>query len=511
MTAIDQIIANLRLEEQEKIAQASAKSYRLPYAKLSGYPITPEVLELIDPKTAAILQAVAFAKSANELKVAIAIPETDAHKKYFGELAQKLSQTIKVAYCSQMSLAYAMSLYTKFSQEKKEKAQVESTKRGDEFVAAIKSIKDVGDQIKKVTTTQLIDLLFAGAVLTEASDIHIEPNEASARVRYRIDGVLQDVGALSIEQFRSAAARIKNLCKLKLDVTGAPQDGRFEMRAANHLIDVRTSVLPATYGEDIVMRILLQEGQFLTLEELNISPIAMELIDQAIHQPHGMILNTGPTGSGKTTTLYAILSELNSSEKKIITIEDPVEYRLSGINQVQVNKEAKLTFASILRSVMRQDPDIIMVGEIRDGETAQIALQAALTGHLVLSTLHTNSAAAAIPRLLNMGIEPYLLAGSINLIIAQRLVRRICPTCKGKNKSCPDCGGTFYKGRLPIIEALKPSEKFNELIARKASIAEFEKRAVELGMQDMLEDGLSKVEAGLTTNEEVERVSRDID
>lgn len=507
---IDSSIASLQLEEEEEAARKGAESLGFAYVKLLGYPILPEVLRLIPQEDAVNYRMVAYVRAGTSLKVAISQPPTKELDDYLANLANQLNVTVKLAYCSTMSLVYSLTLYLKFKQQDETKAKEKQTKEGQDFTSTIKSIEDIAKQLQKVSTTQLMDLIFAGAVITNASDIHLEPAQEFTRLRFRIDGILQDVANITKGQYESMRSRIKNVASLKLDVMGAPQDGRFEIKVAGHTIDIRVSTLPASFGEDIVMRLLLEDAIFLKIDELGLNPIVLKLVKDAITSPHGMILNTGPTGSGKTTTLYAILSEVNHPETKVITIEDPVEYRLPGINQIQINPAANLTFASALRSAMRQDPDIIMVGEIRDGETAKIALQAALTGHLVLTTLHTNSAPAAIPRLLEMGIEPFLLAGSINLIIGQRLVRKICNVCAGQNKECTNCAGSGYKGRMPLVEALKPSEEFNELIARKASIAEFEKKARGLGMQSILDDGQAKVAAGLTTTAEIERVAKEL-
>jgi type II secretory ATPase GspE/PulE/Tfp pilus assembly ATPase PilB-like protein len=505
---LEQTIANLRLKEEEANAQNAADQLGLAYVSLTSYPIAQDVLYLISQEQAVEYHVVAYLRVENELKVATYLPPTAELNNFLTNLATQKNITIKLTYCSRMSYDYGITLYLFYKEVDEEKKRLAEEKEND-FSDVITSIKDIDKLLKEVSATKLIDLIFSGAVLTNASDIHIEPGDKSTRLRFRIDGILQDVSQLSKQQFEALRSRIKNLAQLKIDIVGAPQDGRFEMKAARHVIDVRVSTLPASYGEDIVMRILLQDVSFLKIDELGFNPTALALVKEAISQPHGMILNTGPTGSGKTTTLYAILSAINKPGAKVITIEDPVEYRLPGINQIQVNPETGLTFESALRGAMRQDPDIIMIGEIRDAQTAKIALQAALTGHLVLSTLHTNSAPAAIPRLLEIGIEPYLLAGSINLIIGQRLVRRVCPTCRGKDANCPTCLGVKYKGRIPIIEALKPSEEFNTLIGRKATIDEFERKAKALGMETMLEDGLSKIAAGLTTQEEVERVAQE--
>lgn len=506
---LDQTVADLKLKEGEEVAQSTAQHLGLKYVNLSSYPIAQEVLQVIPEDDAARYHLVAYLKAGQSLKVAVSIPPTAEINAYLTDLANKNNLTINLSYCSRASYDYVITLYVLYKTievERQRKVQDQENDYSDQ----IDNIEDIAQLLQKVSATKLVEVIFSGAVIIGASDVHLEPAETSTRVRYRIDGILQDVAQISKQQYESLRSRIKNMAKMKLDIAGAPQDGRFEMKAAGHTIDVRVSTLPASFGEDIVMRVLLRDINFLKLDELGFNPVVLSLVKEAISQPHGMILNTGPTGSGKTTTLYSILSSINRPGAKVITIEDPVEYRLPGINQIQVNPEKNLTFEAALRGAMRQDPDIMMIGEIRDSQTAEIALQAALTGHLMLSTLHTNSAPAAIPRLLEMGIEPYLLAGSINLIIGQRLVRRLCPTCQGKKKDCPTCLGVGYKGRIPIIEALKPTEEFNVLIGRKATIDEFERKARELGMETMLEDGLNKIAAGLTTKEEVERVASDI-
>jgi general secretion pathway protein E len=411
-------------------------------------------------------------------------------------------------------LKYAFSLYNKVVPKTSSAVQVKVTGAQKEtFATGIQGVADLQSKLAQVSTTELLDTLFAGALSLSASDIHLEPGEVKLKARYRIDGVLQDVVELPMSVHKSLASRIKFLAKLKLDVTTLPQDGRFEVTTTSNVagaeeapLDIRVATLPTPFGEAVEMRILAQRGEFLSLESLGFSEEILTKIKNAITKPHGLILNTGPTGSGKTTTLYAILQQLNQPGRKIISIEDPVEYRIPGIDQSQILPEKGYTYAAALKASLRHDPDIIMVGEIRDPETATTALQASLTGHLVLTTLHTNSAAGAIPRLINMGIEPFLLAGAINLIIAQRLVRRVNPTCgPGSVKE----GGTCYKGRLPIAEGLVPTAEFNDLIARKASVAEFEEMAKKTGMKTMLQDGQEKVAKGLTTIDEVLRVTKE--
>lgn len=496
MPDISKQLWNIKHQDEEQQTKALAQNLGLGYIDLVNYPLAQDVLLVPSQQQIEQWQFIPYLKVGEVVKVALTQAPSQPLKALLSQLFPGLK--IELAICSQTSFRAGLGLYQKYFQQQAAQRKVQQVKTGVEFTKIIKNLQDVAEQIKKVSTSQLVDLILSGAVITRSSDVHLEPTKQNCRLRFRIDGVLQDVADLSLEQYQGLNSRIKNLAGLKLDIKQRPQDGRFSQMAANQLLDIRVSSMPGSFGEVMVMRLLLPGSSLLSLDQLGFNAEVLGLIREAMTKPHGMILNTGPTGSGKTTTLYAILKELNQPTVKIITIEDPIEYQLPGINQTQVNKAANYTFANALASAVRQDPDIIMVGEIRDSDTAKIALQAALTGHLVLTTLHTNNSASAIPRLLDMGIEPYLLAGSINLIIAQRLVRRLAKS-----------GQDSYLGRIPIAEALKPSSELNELIGRKASIEEFEQKAKELGMQTMLEDGLEKVAQGLTARAEVERVTRE--
>ena len=387
---------------------------------------------------------------------------------------------------------------------------------------------------------RIVELLMNYAYQNNASDVHIEPHEKEIAIRYRIDGVLHDVVSMPREYFDPVVTRIKILSKMRTDEHFAAQDGKFQEIVNGERVDVRVSVLPIVDGEKVVMRLLTEKGRRFTLRDLGLSEADMKIVDRHAQKSFGMILATGPTGSGKTTTMYAVLKILNNREVNIATIEDPIEYAVDGINQIQVNPKTGLTFASGLRSIVRQDPDIIMVGEIRDEETAGIAVNAAMTGHLVLSTLHTNDAATTLPRFRDMKIEPFLIASSVNLIVAQRLVRKICQRCimsyevpieevearlpaaavkkfftkkKGKavslyrGKGCPGCGHTGYIGRIGIFECLEMEDNIRDLIMRGAPSNEVAAQAVKNGMQTMFEDGVSKAVAGLTTIDEVLRVA----
>lgn len=375
---------------------------------------------------------------------------------------------------------------------------------------------------------KLVNHILYQAVKRGASDIHIEPFEKEVQVRYRIDGVLYDAFMPPKRAQSAITARIKIMAHLDIAEKRQPQDGRIQLKIADRAIDVRVSVLPVVFGERIVMRLLDKGKTFGSLDNLGFSPRDFAIVSRCITQPNGIMLITGPTGSGKTSTLYAILSKLNSPEVNIVTVEDPVEYQMMGIGQVQVREKVGLTFAAALRSILRQDPDIIMIGETRDNETAQIAIQAALTGHLVLSTLHTNSAPAAITRLIDMGIEPFLIASTIICVVAQRLVRRLCPHCKEvyhpdeellkrfglskessknitfyKAKGCEECLHTGYKGRIALFEVMEMTGPISKLTMERADTAVIQRQARADGMTLLMEDGLRKITAGQTTIEEV--------
>ena len=380
----------------------------------------------------------------------------------------------------------------------------------------------------KAPVIRFVDLLLSQAVKSRASDVHIEPQEKSMMIRMRIDGILRDMVPPARNMQNAVLTRIKILSNLDIAERRLPQDGRLKIRASNRDIDVRVSTLPTIYGEKIVMRILDTAGASHSLDKLGIEPQLFAVLKNALAQPHGIMIVTGPTGSGKSTTLYACLNHLRDPTMNITTVEDPVEYRLAGINQVQVKSDINLTFAACLRSILRQDPDIVLIGEIRDKETVEIAIKASLTGHLVLSTFHTNDAPSAVTRLINMGIEPYLLSSSLNLIIAQRLVRKICEKCKEPTtlseqvlkrlkidpakikdanlchgKGCNACGNTGYHGRLPIFEFLVMDHEMRDLVTATANEAQLRATSRKKGYGGLLESGVTKMLQGLTTAEEV--------
>ena len=376
------------------------------------------------------------------------------------------------------------------------------------------------DLAKEAPIVRLVNDVFARAVEMGASDIHVEPSENDLVIRYRVDGVLITAFNPPLSQFSAIASRLKLIGGLNIAERRVPQDGRIELNIGKAQLDVRMSTLPGMHGESIVMRLLQKNAASFTLENIGMDKELETKYRRLIKRPHGLLLVVGPTGSGKTTTLYCVLNIINSGSEKIITVEDPVEYQIKGITQVQVKSQVGLTFASGLRSIVRQDPDIILVGEIRDKETADICINAALTGHLVLSTLHTNDAAGAVSRLQDMGVENFLIASSLVAVLSQRLVRKICPACKGESrtnfevledpsenfKGCKTCGSTGYKGRLGVYELLPVSERIRHAIVANKDSGEIAKIAIEEGMTPIREDGLKKVKSGLTTEEEVARV-----
>lgn len=394
-------------------------------------------------------------------------------------------------------------------------------------------VEHLKDMASEAPVIKLVNLIVGKAVEIEASDIHIEPFENDLKVRYRIDGVLHDMEAPPEKLQNAIISRIKIMARINIAERRLPQDGRIKLRLRGKEIDIRVSTIPTIYGESIVLRILDRENVFLYFNKLGFPKNCLKHFERTINQPYGMLLVTGPTGSGKTTTLYSALNQLNSSEKKIVTIEDPIEYQLKGVNQIHVKPQIGLTFANGLRSIVRQDPDIIMVGEIRDAETADIAIQAALTGHMVFSTVHTNDAAGAISRLSDMGIENYLMASALLGVLAQRLIRKICPHCKEliklsnqtldkfgpefehilqshetfEGKGCENCNQTGYRGRIGIYELLLVQEEIHNMILEKTSSISIKDKARSLGMATLREDGWEKVKAGITTVSELYRVT----
>ncbi|MDO8686635.1 MAG: GspE/PulE family protein [Candidatus Berkelbacteria bacterium] len=536
----DREITNILVEHgnisEEYLAEILADYFGVKFISLKKITIPDEVLKEVTEEVAKSRKIIPFAFSNeakdNVLKVAMEDPG-DLNTIDF--LKKETGKEIEAYITTATDLREALGVY-------KKSIASDFTKIIEDNVQKSKAQgQDIEQMAKDLPVINILNTLIEYAISQHASDIHMERLPKEFLIRLRVDGVLRDVITLPASVHPAIVARIKILSELKIDEHRLPQDGRFRYETENHSTAIRVSIIPAFYGEKVVLRLLEESERFLTLDELGLSQRNLKLVDEAIKQPHGMILSTGPTGSGKTTTLYTILHILNRPEVNISTIEDPIEYDLKRVNQIQVNPKINLTFADGLRSLLRQDPDILMVGEIRDKETADMAIHSSLTGHLVLSTLHTNDAPGAIPRFVDMGTEPFLLSSTLNLVIAQRLVRKICKACvvsvelkaeekvklasaikvlSGsreiklpskfyKGKGCKECGGSGFKGRIGIFEVLEVTPSMQALISTNISEDKVKAQAIKDGMVTMLEDGFTKVEAGTTTLEEILRVTRE--
>jgi type II secretory ATPase GspE/PulE/Tfp pilus assembly ATPase PilB-like protein len=529
---------NRAIEERE--TQRQADSLQMQYINLQSFPLDLNVLSLMSEADSKASESLPFYKDTHDLRIATTNPENALLKQKIKEFSDKFSVT--VYFVSSSSYAETFRLYKKVLVPKSQFQEVIHTTAGDDYAAKLKELADPKVQATR-SATELISTLFGAALQLGASDIHIEPESHVVKARFRIDGVLQDMIHFESAQKQSLTTRIKVLSKLKLNVTNEAQDGRFTFYSDEKTIDVRVSVLPSSYGEAVVMRLLGVGATNLKLDQLGLIGRAYKVIEHELSKPNGMIITTGPTGSGKTTTLYAFLNELNEPGVKIITLEDPVEYKLEGIQQTPIDYRVDFSFVKGLRAILRQDPDIVMVGEIRDPETAETALQAALTGHIVLSTLHTNDAAGAVPRLITMGVKPFVIAPAVNAIIAQRLVRKLCPSCKKPAtiqagviervekilqdiskaadvtlpkkltwyhaEGCQECHGLGYKGRIGIYEVIEVNDTIRTMIMENASGVEIKKQAHGDGTVTMVQDGLLKALEGITDIEEVFRVAGD--
>lgn len=519
---IEDVLIFRGLINQQSLSQLIAEYYKVPYIDLSHVKIPEELYITIPERMARNYRIVPFAKENGALKVAMEDPgNVEAI-----EFAKRHSGlTVIPHYASRDDIKKLLNQYKRNIREEFDRVIEENINKarleGNLLAAA-----------EKLPVIKVLDTIFEYANAERASDIHIEVQDESVIIRFRIDGMLQDILKLPRGVEEALIARIKILSNLKLDEKRIPQDGRHKFNLNSEVVSLRISIIPGFYGENVVMRLLRESARPLSLEELGISGRNLTIMQENMKKPHGMILVTGPTGSGKTTTLYSVLNILNSVKTKICTIEDPIEYGIKRVTQIQINPKTGLTFAAGLRALLRHDPDIIMVGEIRDGETAEIAVHAALTGHLVLSTLHTNDAIGTIPRIIDMGVEAFLAASTINLVIAQRLVRKICSVCRTeykptqdvieriktdfsidagnikfyKGEGCAECRGTGYQGRIAIYEVLPVTEKIRELITKKRSTDEILEASISEGMVTMVGDGISKVGSGQTTIEEVMRV-----
>jgi type IV pilus assembly protein PilB len=541
-------VADLYKQEEEELAQLLSQRYGIPYIDLSRVPINTDALRLIPEEEGHKIKVAAFGILGKKLEIAFLATQREAVKPTFKALEEK-GYIIVPYIASTASLEKAWGRYKdiSFAFETKAGTLDISSEEIEEFLKKVHSVEDIKTLItealglkKTYRTSRVLSIIVAGALSTKASDIHVEPEEGYTRLRYRLDGVLISVLEFDKDSYNLLLSRIKLLSNLKLNVKETAQDGRFSVQIYEDDIEIRTSILPGAYGESIVLRILNPKSIQVPMEALGIPPKLLSILDHEIRRPNGMILTTGPTGSGKTTSLYAFLRKVHSSEIKIITIEDPIEYHLPGIVQTQVEDKKGYTFAAGLRSALRQDPDVIMVGEIRDEETAEIAINSALTGHLVFSTLHTNNAAGAFPRLIDLGVNPKVITSAITLALAQRLVRKVCQDCKYEielpvekkeliqklieimppdekpkegegihafqGKGCAVCNNTGFKGRIGVYEAVKTDRAIEEIVRDNPSEREIRKAAQPQGILTMGQDGIKKILAGITSLEELERV-----
>ncbi len=523
--SLEQSLVENNLLKDEYLGQLIADSLKYRLVNLTKKAIVPEVLRLIPELVAKKQLIVAFAKDNEGLHLAMNEPD-NLQLQHF--IAKNTGEKIITYYATPKDILKAISLYHK--ELKQEFSEI-----------VLKNLSEIkADNKEQLPIIKIVESLIQYAYENRASDIHIEPHDEDTLIRFRIDGVLHDVLAIPKNYHDLIVSRVKIMSNLRTDEHKSSQDGKIRFNLAEEKLDIRVSILPIVEGEKIVMRLLAKKLRQLNLDNSGLNPKDVKKVKKAIKSPWGMILATGPTGSGKTTTLYSILKLLNSRDINISTIEDPVEYDVDGINQIQVDVETNLTFAKGLRAILRQDPDVIMVGEIRDEETAKIAINSAMTGHLVLSTLHTNDSATALPRLLDMKVKPYLIASTVLMVIAQRLVRKICPNCiasynlsaeefgkllpKGmaakfidgkknvtlyKGEGCKLCHKTGYTERLGIFEVLEVSQTIRDLIVAKATSQDIKKQAISEGMTTMLEDGMEKVFMGQTTLEEILRATKE--
>lgn len=491
---IKSVIRGYSRKKEEEQTQLVARENRLPYINLVNYPFTGDVLEIIPTDVAKKYMVIAFNRLGNTVRVATPYPHNDKLSEVMNELGHRKNILFEPHVCSLSSINFALTQYDKLVRKTSDTSAKAKQKSVEEFLKEIASLTDFASALGGVSITTLFESILSGALAFDATDVHFEPQNDHVRIRFRVDGELLDAAKIDHGEYHLLLSRVKNLAHLKLNRQMGPQDGRFSIEVGKGRIDVRVNVLPATYGETIELR-LLTGSELLSIDRLGLAEGTKAAIERNIQRENGLIIITGPTGSGKTTTLYAVLSLLNKPNVKIITIEDPVEYKIPGIEQIEVDHAAGFDFSQALRAVLRQDPDVILVGEIRDKETAEIAINASLTGHLVLTTLHTNSAPASFARLIEMGVPTYLLADAISLIIAQRLVRRICANCHGKG--CAKCGNTGKKGRVVISEFLEPSNEFAELIKRQGTLGEFAAAYKQLGYKSLENDLQAKIKDGV--------------
>ncbi len=533
--AIDEYLLNYTSVDKSSILKIKAGQMKVPFINIVATAIDSEALSMIPESLARRFIIVPYLYDSKEEKLYVATADP-LNVNLADFLSKKTGKNVILSLANTADITKAINLsYTQgLSPEVKEALKEVAPER------VTKKVVQENQSVHEAPVAKIVNTILEFAVKSRASDVHIEPQETKTRIRYRIDGILQEKLSLPKGLQDSLVSRIKILAEMKIDEKRIPQDGRFAFKIGVEEVDLRVSTLPTVNGEKIVMRLLKKTGGLPSLDDLGLRGPQFQDLQEAISKPYGIILVTGPTGSGKTTTLYSILSRINKPTVNIMTLEDPVEYQIAGINQVQINPQAGLTFATGLRAFLRQDPNIILVGEIRDKETTQLAIQAALTGHLVFSTLHTNDAATAIPRLIDLGAEPFLVASVINASVAQRIVRKICENCKeayeplpqvvenirtvlgdllpksyregmplklARGKGCNECNGGGYLGRVAIFELFKITSAINKMILQEKSSREIEEQAEKEGLIKMKQDGYLKALDGLTTIEEVLRVA----
>ena len=518
---IDSVLTRLGFVSEQALADAIAGATGLPVASIGDYPPVPVAGASVSARFLRDAKALPIGESADAVSVALVDP-LDPYA--LDALSFALGRPVRAMVARASDLEAALDrLYGGAA------AGVSADAQADDD--DLERLKDLASDAPVI---RAVNRLITRAVEARASDIHVEPHEDALGVRFRVDGAMRDEEPLPAAMKASFVSRVKVMAGLNIAEKRLPQDGRLRLAVRGHEIDLRVAISPTIHGESVVLRLLDRSNLKLEFASLGFDAPTQARFDELLHRPHGIVLVTGPTGSGKTTTLYAALSVLNTPERKILTIEDPIEYRLPGVNQTQVQPGIGLSFAAALRSFLRQDPDVMMVGEIRDLETAQVAVQAALTGHTILSTLHTNTAASAVTRLLDMGVEPFLITSTVNAVLAQRLVRRLCPACREAYapseaelaafgvgdvghtpatlyhpRGCTACGGTGFRGRVAILELLAMDDRIAHLVLERAEAREVNRAATGAGMRTMLVDGLMKAERGETTIDEVLRVTRE--
>ncbi len=543
-SAIEEQLVKIKRDSEERDVKRKADELGLDYLDLSTKVISNTALETLSKDVAEAAQVIPVELKGQDLALAVTDLKNNKTQEVVSDLKSK-GFNLAFYLSSKSSIKEALKGYDNLPKKRGEITGEVDVKEGnlEEVAKKLTSLKIITEEIESFNTNQqpigsVLEMILAGAITTKSSDVHFEPSIDKIKIRYRIDGVLNTiVNDFSTSLYKSLLSRIKLLTGLKIDISGKSQDGRFSIAFGDKDVELRVSILPSEHGETVVMRVLDPDSINISLEDLGLRKDDLDIVTIEIQEPNGMILNTGPTGSGKTTTLYSFLKQRHSSEIKIITIEDPIEYNIEGIEQTQVDEERGYTFSNGLSAVMRQDPDVILIGEIRDAETANTAVQSALTGHLVFSTVHANEAAGSIPRLLDLNVKPTSIGPALNMIMAQRLVRKLCEDCKKQTEvddeirvkiahllatlpervdkisyqtptlfeavGCEKCNQTGYKGRVGIFELLQVKQEIESLIEKEASETELQEFALKQGMVTMQQDGLLKVLTGITTLEEI--------